>query len=123
MGRGQVLVVDDEPEVVELLAESLAGWGYEVLTAASIEEAQAVLTTTFPQAMLLDLRMPGTSGIDGLNTLRVQRPTVPIIVVTGIPEAEAGHPVAAFDVVMKPFDLEDLQQRLAAAVATWPRAH
>ena len=118
-GRGRVLVVDDDPQVIETLRDFLDHLGYEASAAASGEEAIAAMTTVRPQVVLLDLLMPGISGLEALTYFREHHPTVPVIVITGAPgqePAQQARAAGAFDVLRKPFDLDDLRARVAQAV-------
>ena len=118
-GRGRVLVVDDDPQVIETLRDFLDHLGYEASAAGSGEEAIAAMTTVQPQVVLLDLLMPGISGLEALTYFREHHPTVPVIVITGAPgrePAQQARTAGAFDVLRKPFDLDDLRARVAQAL-------
>jgi DNA-binding response OmpR family regulator len=119
MARGRVLVIDDEPDVVETLSDMLKVFGYDVASAGTFDEARAVMPTVRPHVVLLDLRMPGTPGLDGLSYLRQHHRTVPVIVVSsmaGQSDADAARAAGAFDVVTKPFDVEVLGQLVGQAM-------
>jgi DNA-binding NtrC family response regulator len=119
MAHGRILVVDDDPDVVETLSDMLDALGYDVSTAGTFDEARTALTTVRPHVVLLDLRMPGTSGLDALGYLRERHRTTPVIVVSGAVEpavAAAARAAGAFDMVSKPFDVNVLRQLVAQAV-------
>ena len=123
-GRGRVLVVDDDPEVLETLAELLEHLGYEASTAASGEEAIVAMATVRPQVAFLDLAMPGISGLEALTYFRQHHRTVPVIVITGAPgqeSAQQARAAGAFDVLAKPYDLPTLQSLVAQAMRVAPR--
>jgi CheY-like chemotaxis protein len=82
---GRVLVVDDEPQVRELLRDFLTGEGYEVATSASGAEALDAVPTFQPDVILVDMRMPGLSGADVLHALRGARRTMPVTLMSGTP--------------------------------------
>jgi len=123
-GRGRVLVVDDEPDVLDTLRDMLESLGYEAITATTGEEAIAAMITVRPQVVFLDLRMPGISGLEALSYFREHHRRVPVIVITGsIQQEVARHARAggAFEVVGKPFDMDTLHRLLARAMQLAPR--
>ncbi len=80
----QILVVDDEEEVREILAETLVDFGYRVLTAASGEEALPVLAKDHSVAMVItDVRMPGMSGLELADEIRRRWPEVKVVLISG----------------------------------------
>jgi CheY-like chemotaxis protein len=123
-GRGRVLVVDDDPGVLDMLCEILEHLGYNASTAASGEEAIAAMATVQPHVVFLDLMMPGISGLDALMYFRRHHPTVPVIVITADirkESAQKARAAGAFDVVEKPFDLNALRNLIARAMRPAPR--
>lgn len=112
--RRRVLVVDDEPRNVKLLADLLAAEGYEVSSAASGEEA---LARPRPDLMLLDVVMPGMSGYEVCRAIRADPRTaiLPIVMVTAVDPAEErvrGLEAGADDFLSKPVDPEELLVRV-----------
>ena len=83
--RGRILIVDDEPDVRELLRDFLASVGDEVATAASGADALEVVPVFLPDVILTDLLMPGMSGADLFDALRGAGVTVPVILISGQP--------------------------------------
>jgi len=125
-GRGRVLVVDDEPVVLDTLRDILEALGYEASTAATGEQAFAAMATVRPHVVFLDLRMRmlGISGLEALAYFREHHRRVPVIVITGSIEQEIARQAragGAFDVVGKPFDMDALQGLLARAMQLAPR--
>ena len=125
-GRGRVLVVDDEPVVLDTLRDILEALGYEASTAATGEQAIAALATVRPHVVFLDLRMrmPGISGLEALAYFREHHRRVPVIVITGSIEQEIARQAragGAFDVVGKPFDMDALQA-CSRGPCNWRRA-
>ena len=115
-GHGRVLVVDDDPEVLDALGEILDGLGYEVSTATSVEQAIAAMTASRPQVVFLDLLMPGISGLEALTYFRQHHRTLPVIVITGDPgheRVQKARAAGAFDVLAKPFSMATLQSLAA----------
>jgi DNA-binding response OmpR family regulator len=117
----RVLVVDDEPDAVELLQEFLSGKGYEVVTAGSGEEAMERVKADRPHLMLLDVRMPGMNGMDVLRQVRQIDKEVGVIMVTAVNEEDTGRQamaLGAFDYVVKPLDLAYLEKSLWYKITT-----
>lgn len=116
--KKRILVVDDEPQIVRALSVNLKALGYEVDTAASGEEALSRASQRRPDAVILDLGLPGIDGIEVIEGLRGWT-TVPIIVLT-VREREADKISAldagADDYVTKPFGMGELLARLRAAL-------
>jgi CheY-like chemotaxis protein len=80
---GRVLIADDEPHVRELLRDFLAAQGYEATTVATGAEALAAVPTLQPDAILVDMLMPGLCGSDVLDALHRADITVPVILISG----------------------------------------
>lgn len=116
--RPRILVVDDEPGIVRALGINLKALGYQVDAAASGEEGLRKATDHRPDAVILDLGLPGIDGIDVIRGLRVWT-SVPIIVLS-VQEAErekiAALDAGADDYVTKPFGMGELLARLRAAL-------
>jgi two-component system, OmpR family, KDP operon response regulator KdpE len=116
--RPRILVVDDEPGIVRALGINLKALGYQVDAAASGEEGLRKATDHRPDAIILDLGLPGIDGIDVIRGLRVWT-SVPIIVLS-VREAErekiAALDAGADDYVTKPFGMGELLARLRAAL-------
>ena len=117
----KVLVVDDEPEAVELLTEFLSSKGYEVLTATSGEEALRRVKEDRPHLVLLDIQMPKMNGLDVLRRIREIDPEMGVIMATGVNEEDVGRKaleLGAFDYIVKPLDMKYLEQSLWYKVTT-----
>jgi two-component system response regulator RegX3 len=111
-----ILVVEDEPTLRETLAEALEGEGFEVRTAADGPSAVASFRDAAPDLVLLDLMLPGMSGMDVCRAIRAES-SVPIVMLTAR-DAEidkvVGLEVGADDYVTKPFSLRELTARIRA---------
>jgi DNA-binding response OmpR family regulator len=117
----RVLVVDDEPDAVELLREFLAAKGYEVTTASDGEEALLKVKQDRPHLILLDVRMPRMNGMEVLKRVREIDREVGVIMVTAVNEEETGRQalrMGAFDYITKPLDLKYLERTLWYKIAT-----
>ena len=123
-GHGRVLVVDDQPQVLDMLREIVEHMGYETCTAASVEQAIAAMATVRPHVVFLDLLMPGMSSLEVLAHFREHHGAVPVIVITGNMEQEIARQAragGAFAVVGKPIDLRVLKVVVALAMRLAPR--
>src|SRR4249919_3077644 len=116
-----ILVVEDDPELQEVLALNLQNAGYKVLRASSTRQAEALVNATLPQLILLDWMLPDTPGLSFARKLRSESRTaaVPIILLTGrdgesdkITGLEAG----ADDYLIKPFSPRELLARIKAVM-------
>jgi two-component system C4-dicarboxylate transport response regulator DctD len=118
--RGRVLIVDDEADMLELLRETLETLDFDPICAGSGEAAVATLNTTRPDALLLDLAMPGLSGLDVLLHCRQRHPDVPVIILAANaeqPMAAQAREAGAFAVVAKPYTIAELSALLDRALA------
>jgi two-component system KDP operon response regulator KdpE len=118
MSGTRVLVVDDEPQILRALQTTLRGAGYEVEIAASGEDALAKAAARSPEAVILDLVLPGQSGIDVCRELR-QWTQIPILILSAVGEERekvAALDAGADDYVTKPFGVDELLARLRAAL-------
>jgi len=120
----RVLLVDDEPLVREVLAEHLEELGYEVIAAASGEEALRLLgTQARTDALVTDLSMPGMDGLALIRAVQAQRPGLPAVLLTGYAGdgaalAMTGAIAGSFTLLRKPVSGEQLADRVAALLET-----
>jgi putative two-component system response regulator len=118
-----VLVVDDQPENLDLLTEMLEGEGYEVETARDGLEAVSRALHSPPDVILMDVSMPGLNGVEACRRLKNDERTrlVPIVLVTGLQAREdrlAGVAAGCDDFLTKPVDSELLLARVRNMVRT-----
>ena len=116
---GTVLVIDDEPDVRDLVQRFLAREGFRAVTAASAEEGIARAREVQPDAITLDVLMPGTDGWAALAALKSSPETadIPVVMLTIVDERNLGYALGAADYLQKPIDRE----RLAAVLARYRR--
>ena len=115
---GCVLVVDDEPQIRRALATNLRARGYDVVLAASGEEALTLAAERHPDVVILDLGLPGIDGIEVVRGLRgwASMPIVVLSVREGEVDKVAALDAGADDYVTKPFGMNELLARLRAAL-------
>lgn len=119
----RVLVVDDDPDLLELIAMRLTSAGYSVVLAASGIEALAIFRAERPRVVVTDLRMDGMDGHALFERLHAEAPSVPVIILTAhgtIPDAVAATQRGVFSFLTKPFDGKELLTRVADAIALSP---
>jgi two-component system phosphate regulon response regulator OmpR len=112
-----ILVVDDDDRLRTLLSRYLAENGFRVTTAANAAEARETLRFLQPELMVLDVMMPGESGLELMESLRRDNAEVPVLLLTarGAPEDRiAGFEAGADDYLPKPFDPKELLLRIRA---------
>ena len=117
--KGKLLIVDDEPAIRWALRRTLQNMNFEIEEAETGEQAVALIRTIRFDAVLLDVGMPGMSGIDTCREIRKLMPTLGIVMLT-VKSAEEDKVRAldagADDYVTKPFHIRELAARLRAAV-------
>jgi DNA-binding response OmpR family regulator len=115
----KVLIVDDEPTFRLALGEALSGWGYETVEAGTGKEALAALDAARPAAVLLDINLPDSSGLDLLREINRRQPKTAVIMVTGetvFENAVSALRGGAADFIGKPINLDELHFALNLAI-------
>jgi two-component system nitrogen regulation response regulator GlnG len=118
-----ILIVDDEEAVCWSLQRALTREGFSVSTAASAEQALALLNQQRPDVLILDVRLPGMDGLTALARFRHLVPDLPVIVVTAfgdLPTAVRAVEGGAFDYLAKPFDLQQAIECVHRALVRRP---
>jgi DNA-binding response OmpR family regulator len=115
----KVLIVDDEPAIRWVLAEALRGWDYETIEAETGAATLAAIVTERPAAVLLDINLPDSSGLDLLREIKRRSPQTAVIMITA--ETLYENAVAALrgdadDFIGKPINLEELRFALDQAL-------
>ncbi len=122
--RSHILVVDDDNRLRELLRKYLSDNGYAVTTAGDAGEARQRLAGIAFDLIVLDVMMPGESGLDFARALR-QADSVPVLMLTAMGEPEhriAGFESGADDYLPKPFEPRELLLRIGSILRRVPRA-
>ena len=118
-GSGDILLVDDDPDLLKLISLRLSSAGYRVVTADSGEMALAALAVSRPGTLITDLRMPGIDGLQLFDAVHRQHPALPVIILTAhgtIPDAVSATQRGVFGFLTKPFDSQELLQLVASAM-------
>lgn len=111
----RILIVEDEPAVAAFISSALQSKGHEVVVAGSGEEALSILEQDWPEAVLLDVVMPGLSGIDVLRRIRPTQPGLPVVILTGRADAAQiaeARRLGVTDVIEKPVGLRQISEAL-----------
>jgi two-component system phosphate regulon response regulator OmpR len=117
--RATILVVDDEPDVREVLQEYFASHGYEPLGAASADEAKAIVAQRPIDLALVDIHMPGEDGLSLARHLRERYAAIAIVMLTSaatVTDRVVGLEMGADDYVPKPFDPRELLARVKSVL-------
>jgi DNA-binding response OmpR family regulator len=117
----KILIVDDDQQIVLLLASRLKANKYEIVVAYDAMQAVAKAFSEKPDLILLDIKMPAGSGISVMHNLRNSAATsvIPVIVITAYPSPEIQQKViemGAVDFISKPFKAEDVLSRIRKAL-------
>lgn len=114
----KVLIVDDEKDFLEIMAERMRTQGMKVLTATSAEEALKMVEKESYDAVIMDFMMPAIDGFKALKLFKEKKPEVQIILLTGnVPEQKRieAKKLGALDVIEKPADLKVLIRKIRNA--------
>lgn len=118
-----VWVVDDDPSLRWVMGEALQEAGYQVRTFTTAEEARGAFQNAVPDALVLDIQLPGEDGLKLLRELRRRHAHLPVVVVTAhsdLQSAVAAYQGGAFEYLPKPFDLDDFTSVMARALQSRP---
>ena len=117
--EARLLVVDDEPNIRELLSASLRYAGFEVATASDGQQALALAESFKPDLLVLDVMMPGLDGFGVVRRLRQSGRHTPVLFLTARDAAEdkvSGLTLGGDDYVTKPFSLDEVIARIRAVL-------
>jgi two-component system response regulator AtoC len=107
----QILIVDDDESIRRMLAAVLAREGYQTATAGDGEQGLALFRSASPDIVLMDIRMPGMSGIEAMSAMLAHRPGAAVILMTAYADLDTAVKAiksGVFDFVIKPFDLAEI---------------
>jgi DNA-binding response OmpR family regulator len=114
---GLILVIEDEPGIVDFLERGLAAHGFDVVSATDGDRGIEQALTADVDLVVLDMMLPGRSGLEVLERVREAKPALPVIVLTALEEIEhrvTGLDAGAADYIVKPFSLTELAARIRA---------
>ena len=117
MPRGKILIVDDEPDIAEVLGDRLEACGFEVRIVHRTRACYAAVAEEAPDLILMDIQMPEISGMEALEALKIHRPQIPVLMVsasTAPDVAVRAKEKGAEGFLLKPFEPEELMQRVNA---------
>ena len=115
----RILVIDDDPELVAVLTEHFSKAGYAVIGAHHGGDGLMLAEHEHPDVVVLDIRMPGLTGVEVLQQLRLRWPDLPVVILSGAGDPQLAKSClarGAFDYVGKPFDLNHVHRCVAAAI-------
>ena len=123
--KKQILIIEDEPDIQELLSFNLDNNGYKVYTASNGEKGLEVARKEHPDLILLDLMLPGINGLDVCRIIKSDQDTsgISIIMLTALGQEEdiiKGLETGADDYVTKPFSLQVLEARIKSVLRRVP---
>src|SRR5437762_1354060 len=124
--RGEIFVVDDDPAVRDTLSMVLTAGGYQVICFADGAALLAIARTRTPACILLDVHIPGKSGLDVLREVRGEDYPAPIFMISGqgdIAMAVSAIKNGALDFIEKPFRGSEIVARLDEAIEAYARRH
>ncbi len=110
--KDQILIIDDNPDITDLIYDYLSQFGFRVFTANSGEEGLKIFKRKAPKILIVDLKMPGMSGLDVLKKIRQTDEETEVIILTGFKDTNAIIEALrnrASDFIVKPVDLETLK--------------
>jgi DNA-binding response OmpR family regulator len=112
-----ILVIEDEPGIVDFLERGLRAHGFEVISARDGDTGLELALQRDVRLVVLDMMLPGRSGLSVLDALQTGKPTLPVIILTALGEVEdrvTGLDAGAIDYLTKPFSLTELAARVRA---------
>ncbi|MFH2059733.1 MAG: response regulator [Pseudomonadota bacterium] len=120
----KILLIDDEIEFISTLAERLEIRGYVSKIAEDGESGIRMIANESFDIAILDLMMPGLSGLDTLRQIKAIDKSLPVILLTGhgsTKDGMEGMRIGAFDFLMKPLDINDLLQKITMALSEFQK--
>jgi DNA-binding response OmpR family regulator len=119
--RNRILVIEDEPGIVDFLERGLRSHGFEVISALDGVTGTDKALSENVDLVVLDMMLPERNGLDVLATLHETKPALPVVILTALAEVEQrviGLDAGAVDYLTKPFSLSELAARIRAQLRT-----
>ena len=117
--KKKILIIDDEPEIGEIVKDFLNDLNYTTMIAGDATEGLALAQSEKPDLVLLDILMPQISGMECLKQIKELRPETIVVVISGLQDEQLAKQAirrGAYDYIVKPFDLNFLQNNLLARI-------
>lgn len=117
--RGSILIVDDEPAVAEMLRDIFLSQGYSVDGASNGGDALMLASLSRPDAVVLDIKLPDTSGAEVLARIHDLDVSIPVVMLSGSDDEDMARTLlkaGAMDYIRKPFQFDQLTQAVSLAV-------
>jgi CheY-like chemotaxis protein len=111
----KILLVDDEPDIIEVIQDRLEAYGFAVITAGTGLEALKKLSMEKFDGVFLDVKMPEMGGIEALEEIRKRDKRIPVIIITSSSSQEAAIEAiakGASDYILKPFEWAELKTKI-----------
>jgi DNA-binding response OmpR family regulator len=111
----KILLVDDEPDIIEVIQDRLEAYGFTVITAGTGLEALRKLSVEKFDGVFLDVKMPEMGGIEALEEIRKRDEKIPVIIITSSSSQEAAIEAlakGASDYILKPFEWAELKSKI-----------
>ena len=111
----KILLVDDEPDIIEVIQDRLEAYGFTVITAGTGLEALKKLSVEKFDGVFLDVKMPEMGGIEALEEIRKRDQKIPVIIITSSSSREAAIEAVAkgaSEYILKPFEWEELKTKI-----------
>jgi DNA-binding response OmpR family regulator len=111
----KILLVDDEPDIIEVIQDRLEAYGFTVITAGTGLEALRKLSVEKFDGVFLDVKMPEMGGIEALEEIRKRDEKIPVIIITSSSSREAAIEAlakGASDYILKPFEWAELKSKI-----------
>ena len=116
---GDILIVDDDAQLRQSFEKVLVAEGYRVRTAPTAEEGFDLIEESVPDLLIMDVRLPGMSGLEAFRVLHEREPKLPVIIMTAFGTTETAieaTKMGAFDYILKPFDIPDMLALIGKAL-------
>ena len=123
MSKANILIVDDEPDIVEVLGDRLESWDYEVRTVNNARACYAAVAEQPPDLILMDIQMPEISGMEALVELKTHHPDIPVLMISASTARNAARESTdrgAAGFVLKPFEPEELRHKIEKILSGEP---
>ncbi|MBT3604013.1 MAG: response regulator [Candidatus Latescibacteria bacterium] len=115
MGGKKILIVDDEPDIAEVLGDRLEAEGYEIRIVHRAKACYAAVVEDAPDLILMDIQMPEISGMEALVEMKTHHPQIPILMVSASTTQTVAQEAinrGAVGFLLKPFEPADLMQKV-----------